>query len=64
MKRLIIYKSGERYIMDGMSLTLHSGVIDQEIDLEKATPLETTQLTMNPYDDLLLDEIKKRNIEI
>ena len=60
MKKLRIYKTGERYFMDGMGLALHNGELLTEYDLQKATPEELKEIKRNPHNDSLLEEIHKR----
>ena len=61
MKKLVIYKTGERFFMDGMILGLHSGVVDREYDLDQATDDEIEQLKKNPHDDKLLQKFEKKD---
>lgn len=61
MKKIISYKSGERYYMNGMTLGIHGGEISKEYDLTKATSGELEQLKINPYNDSLLSQIEKRH---
>lgn len=60
MKKIIIYSSGERYVMQDMYFGLGGKSIHQEIDLTDATDLEWEKLRTNPHNDLLISTIQKR----
>jgi hypothetical protein len=61
MAKITVYQTGERYFQgDSISIGIHEGAIEREIDLGKATPEEATSLAMNPYNDVLIDEVVKR----
>lgn len=60
MKKLIVYKDGSQFYMDGVTIGLHGGVIDKEIDLTHATDEEKKSIEENPHDDALIAKIKAR----
>lgn len=62
MRRILkIYKTGERYLLDGMILGIHGGEVIKEYDLDKATEKEFEEIRKNLHNDLLLEEIAKRS---
>lgn len=61
MDKIIVYKSGERCFMHGMSLSLHNGEIEQEYDLNNASETEIEELRKDPYNDILIKEVVGRS---
>ncbi len=53
-KKLVIYTDGSRFVMSGnVTLGLHQGEIEREIDLDSTTDEEWNEIVGNPSSSLV-----------
>ncbi len=66
MKRILVFKSGNRVVQDSMNIVLNENpmFITQKIDLDSATDEEINKLKKNPRDKNLIGKIQKRRLDI